>query len=470
MANATHVTAGSQLPSPEQLVRIQRRTVLVLATATILGGLGVGAALSVGALLLAEVSGNDAISGLGSAMFGAGAAVAGIPLARLAAKRGRRIALVTGSLVAMVGAAVAIFGAEIGQWVILAIGIALVGVASAVQLLSRFAAADLAQPQHRARDLSLVVWSITIGAVVGPNLLQPGEVVGELLGITALAGVFVFPIIAQLLAAIVNWVGLRPDPLLTAQAIQADLESGRHEVDAEVAAVTESLLSESAAESESTDASESAAAPAPGAHIGREVVASPRGKLPPQVPVIVAVAMAQAVMVALMAMTPLHLMHHDGTAQLVGFTLSLHIAGMYALSPLFGYLAGRIGSLNVIWLGWAVLLLSVVLAYFAGSSHTLVQVALTLLGVGWGAVTVAGASLLTEISTVAERPKWQGRSDTIMNAAGAIAGALSGVVFALGDFSFLAVTGGMIVAVGALATLQLAMKRAAGERKVVVSK
>ena len=93
----------------------QRRTLLVLSTATILGGLGVGASLSVGALLLAEVSGSDAISGLASAMFNAGAAAAGIPLARIAAKRGRRVALVGGSFVAMLGAFVAIFGTVIGQ-------------------------------------------------------------------------------------------------------------------------------------------------------------------------------------------------------------------------------------------------------------------------------------------------------------------------------------------------------------------
>ena len=101
--------------SPEQRVRVQRRTVAVLSIATILGGLGVGAALSVGALLLAEVSGNDAISGLASATFSAGAAVAGIPLARLAARRGRRRALVTGSLVAMLGSVAAILGSVVGQ-------------------------------------------------------------------------------------------------------------------------------------------------------------------------------------------------------------------------------------------------------------------------------------------------------------------------------------------------------------------
>lgn len=406
-------------PSPEEIARLQRRTLWVLSVVTVLGGLGVGATLSVGALLLAEVSGFDAISGLGSAVFNAGAALAGIPLARLAAKHGRRRALVIGSLVAMVGAVVAVSSTVVGQWWLLAIGLAMIGVASAVQLLSRFAATDLAIPEKRARDLSLVVWSITVGAVVGPNLIGPGAVVGALIGVTPLAGVFVFAVIAQLLAALTSFLGLRPDPLLTAHTLHS--AEDRHSPNS------------------------------PG-------VGSVIGDRRSQVLTVFVVAMAQAIMVALMAMTPLHLMHHAGTPEIVGITLSLHIAGMYALSPVFGILASRVGRIPVIALGWALLLVSVVIAYLAGPSHLLIQISLTLLGLGWGAVTVAGAALLTEITPAIDRPRWQGRSDTFMSAAGAVAGALSGVIFAIGDFSFLALISGLLLVLGALASIQISLR------------
>lgn len=406
-------------PSPEEIARLQRRTLWVLSVVTVLGGLGVGATLSVGALLLAEVSGFDAISGLGSAVFNAGAALAGIPLARLAAKHGRRRALVIGSLVAMVGAVVAVYSTVVGQWWLLAIGLAMIGVASAVQLLSRFAATDLAIPEKRARDLSLVVWSITVGAVVGPNLIGPGAVVGALIGVTPLAGVFVFAVIAQLLAALTSFLGLRPDPLLTAHTLHS--AEDRHSPNS------------------------------PG-------VGSVIGDRRSQVLTVFVVAMAQAIMVALMAMTPLHLMHHAGTPEIVGITLSLHIAGMYALSPVFGILASRVGRIPVIALGWALLLVSVVIAYLAGPSHLLIQISLTLLGLGWGAVTVAGAALLTEITPAIDRPRWQGRSDTFMSAAGAVAGALSGVIFAIGDFSFLALISGLLLVLGALASIQISLR------------
>ena len=430
--------------TPEDQARLQRRTVAVLAASTILGGLGAGAALSVGALLLAEVSGNDAISGLASAMFNAGAALAGIPLARLAVRRGRRRAMISGNLVAMLGALIAIFGSVIGQWWVLAIGIAMVGVASAVQLLSRFTATDLALPKNRARDLSLVVWAITVGAVVGPNLLGPGAAAGALLGLTPFAGVFVFPFVAQGLAALVVWAGLRPDPLLTARAIaerSGDLEHAEEKAESKKA--------------ESTS---------PSANLEGAGVATRT----PLLLTILAIAMAQAIMVALMAMTPLHLMHTAGTPELVGFTLSLHIAGMYALSPLFGFLAGRIGRLPTMAIGWVVLLLSIVIAFFAGPSHLLVQVAMTLVGVGWGLVTVAGAALLTELAPVAERPIWQGRSDTIMSAAGAIAGALAGVVFALGDFSYLALVSGGLLALGVVASIRVGAQKRRTNRGTAV--
>lgn len=427
--------------SPTARTRVQRRTVIVLSIATMLSGFGTGASLSVGALVLAEMSGNDAISGLASAFFNAGAAIAGIPLARIAARSGRRNALVAGSSVAVVGAVVAIAAAAVDVWPLFALGIAMVGVSSAVSLLARFAATDLAIPNNRARDLSFVVWSITVGAVVGPNLIGPGEVVGQALGILPLAGVFVFAFAAQLLAALVNWVGLRPDPLLAARLLPA--ETGPVEV------------VQAAPAQEQVNADESGSQPAAVAHGAADV-----GGVKARWLVIIAIAMAQAIMVSLMAMTPLHLMHHAGTPTIVGITLSLHIAGMYALSPVFGALAGRLGRLPVLGIGWLLLLGAVVLSYIAGPSHLLVQVALTLLGLGWSAVTVAGAALLTDLTPSAERPRWQGRSDTIMSAAGAIAGALSGFAFAYGDFSFLALITAGLLAVGVLSTVGLRARRA----------
>lgn len=420
------MSAAPALPEPPRArLALQRRTVRTLVAAQILGGLGVGATLSVGALLIARVTGNDALSGLAATMSTLGAAAAGIPLARLAVRRGRRVALASGNLIAVLGAAVVVVAAAIGLAPLLFLGIALLGVATAVQLQSRFAATDLAGPGSRARDLSIVVWATTIGAVVGPNLIGPGERIGAWLGFPELTGVFAITVAAQLAAAATVWLFLRPDPLAIS-------------------------LAERAAEDRAAAAARSLAG-TPAAEPDRE--AARRGRQL-QWLAIGMISLGHAVMVGLMAMTPLHLTHTGGSVSLVGLTISLHIAGMYALSPVFGLLAGRWGPLRVIVLGAAILLAAAGCTWFGGDSHAVIQLGLVLLGLGWSALTVAAAALLTAATPAGERTQRQGQSDTVMNLAGAAAGAAAGALFAVAGFPLVSAAAvGAIAVVLALALL-----------------
>lgn len=406
---------------------VQRRMVGVLALATILGGLGVGASLSAGALLIADITGNPALSGFGSTMNAVGAAIAGMPLARLAARRGRRVALATGNAIAVLGAVLVVVASAERWSVLLFVGLAVLGIAVAVQLQSRFAAADLALPENRARDLSLVVWSITIGAVTGPNLIGPGERLGEALGLPGLAGIFFFTIAAQIAAGLVVWIGLRPDPLLEARRL---------------AALAPQPLPGAAAD----DETESPAASAEPAR---------RGQRAAQFVAIAIIAIAHAVMVGLMAMTPLHLTHHGGSITLVGLTISLHIAGMYALSPVFGALTSKLGPIPVVLGGFGVLGIAALGTGFGGESVPVIQAALILLGIGWCMVTVAGAVLVTNLTPSADRPARQGQSDTAMNAAGAVFGAASGALFAAGGFPLVSIVAGVFIVLGAALAIRL---------------
>lgn len=415
--------------------RAQRRIVAILALSTILGGLGVGASYSAGALLIVEVTGNDALSGLSATMTALGAAAAGMPLARLAARRGRRIALATGNLCAVTGAGAVLLAAAVGSGALVLLGLAVIGIASAVQLQARFAAADLSRPGRRARDLSLVVWSITIGAVAGPNLLGPGEAVGRALGVPALAGVFVFAVAAQLLSAVAVWAGLRPDPLFAARELEAEGSAadgpGPRGSDGDGVADND---------------------PPAEARVER------RGSRD-QFLVIAVIALSHAVMVGLMAMTPLHLVEHGGSITVVGVTISLHVAGMYGLSPLAGAAAGRFGAIPVATVGIATLALAAIAAAVAGRNLLIVQVALILLGLGWCAVTVAGAALLTDLTPLPLRPRRQGQSDAAMNAAGALFGAASGVLFTAGGFPVLSLVAGAMLALAAAAIIALRRAR-----------
>jgi len=407
-------------PTTGQIAAIQRRTVGVLALGQVLGGIAFGATVSLGALLAADISGNDALSGLATASVTLGAALCAIPLARAAARFGRRLALTAGNVLALAGVAIVITAASARSFPLLLAGIILIGMGNAGNLQSRFAATDLATPEHRGRDLSVVVWSTTIGGVAGPFLLSPGEQLGQLLGMPPLTGSYVFSLIGQSLALILYLVALRPDPLLTAQRA----------------------------------AQGAASAAAIGAEKDRPVAARYA---------IFAVAGSHAVMASVMAMTPVHLAHmahgEHGTSTadvtlLVGMTIGLHVAGMYGLSPVFGILADRWGRVRVILLGQGMLVASLVTAIVAGENPIGVMVALILLGLGWSAATVAGAALLTEASVVARRPRRQGVSDSLMSLTAAAGASGAGVVltnFGYGGLGAAALV--IVVAIVALSPL-----------------
>jgi MFS family permease len=293
-----------------------------------------------------------------------------------------------------------ILSAAIGFFPLLLIALVMLGAGSATGLQARFAAVDLSGSSSRStgRDLSTVVWATTVGAVIGPNLFGPGEVLGQWLGLPEMTGPFLFTILAQFLATTVFWFGLRPDPLLIAKEI--DAAKGGTKAKTSFAAAFESLK-----------------------------------KYPVAAFALVSIALSHMVMVSVMAMTPLHLDHMGYDLVVVGFTISLHIAGMYAFAPIFGLLSDRFGKVQIVLLGQVINLAALAIAGFGSHDRTLVTLGLFLLGLGWSAATVAGSALLSETLPASEKTNVQGLSDTTMNLAGAFGGAVSGSVMAAVAFS-----------------------------------
>ena len=395
---------------------VHRRTLLALVACQVLGGLGFGATVSMGSLLFAELSGTPALSGMASTMSTLGAALVAIPLARLAQRSGRRISLGTGAGLAAAGATLTVLAAALVSLPLLFVGIAFIGMGNAANLQARFAATDLAPPERRGRDLSIVVWSTTIGAVIGPNLLEAGEAIGFQLGLPHLSGPFVLTLITQLAAVVVYLVVLRPDPLLLANEL-------------------------SLAASRSTGV-----APDEGRPRRFYLFA------------VISVACSHAVMVAIMAMTPVHLTEHGSSLTLVGITISLHVAGMFALSPVFGILADRLGRVQTVIIGQVLLALGLVATAFGSDSHLWVTVGLALVGLGWSAATIAGSALVTESTPSTLRTRNQGRNDLVMSLAGASGGALAGPVLAASGYAGLSAASGMLVLAVVVAARLLARK------------
>jgi MFS family permease len=376
--------------SPADIRAARRRGHIVLISGQALAGVGMGATLSSGALLVTQVSGSEALSGMAATGTTVGAAIAAIPLAALARRAGRAPSLATGALIAAAGAGVGLIAAVLVALPLLLLALVMIGVGTAVNLQSRFAATDLSEPGSRGRDLALVVWATTVGAVLGPNLISPADAFGRSLGLPPLSGPFLFTITAQVLAAVIYLVFLRPDPLKLAERI------GR-ERDAAGLSLVELPTSDPS-----------------GVRTG-----------------LIALALSHATMVSIMSMTPVHLVDHGATLVIVGLTISLHVAGMFGLSPVFGWLSDRVGRESVIALGQALLLAALLFVSIGGEYQGAVMAGLILLGLGWSASTVAGSALVAESAAPERRTVVQGRADLLMSASGAAGGALAGPALAL---------------------------------------
>ncbi|WP_328525843.1 MFS transporter [Kribbella sp. NBC_00359] len=385
--------------SPAEL---QRTTLRVLVASNVLGGVAVASGFAVAGLLAENISGSTSMAGLVATSTTLGAAILAVPLARLARSRGRRVSLTVGYLIATTGAVLSIVAAQLDSLALLLVAGCLFGSGSASNLQSRYAATDSADPTRVARSLSLVVWATTIGVVVGPNLTGLGGSVGTSIGILALAGPYVFSVVAFGLSLTTVWFGLRR---LHQSTPQDKLERQ------------------------------------PLAPTFRRVMAIPHARLG-----LLSIAVAHAVMVGVMSMTSVHLRHHGASLTIVGFVISGHVAGMYALSPVMGWLADRLGRIPTIGIGLATLAMAMTVAALApDGAHGLTAAALALLGLGWSACLVAGSTLLSRSVPADIRTSAQGLSDLMMGALASIAGIAAGPILAHFGFHWLAILCGLLL-------------------------
>jgi MFS family permease len=400
---------------------LQRRTLRVLVAAQVLSGLG-GSGAAAGALLALDITGSDALASLPLALLVVGSASTVIPISALSRRAGRRTGLATALAIATVGAVGVVVAGELDSFALLLAASLLFGAGNTAVMLARYAAVDLSTPDERGRAIGRVVFATTFGAVAGPNLMEPAGSVATGLGLPELTGLFLTSIAAFALAGLVLTVFLRPDPLKVA----AGFEEAPGPVEERAAAAPpvplRELLSPSAA-----------------------------------VTGLTTVVVANFVMVAVMAMAPVHMQHHGHGLQFVGLVISLHIAGMFAPSPVTGWLTDRIGPLAVAGGGAALLIVAGVLSAASGAEASTFALGLALLGVGWNASLIAGSALLASAVPVAQRPRVEGAGELSMGVAAASATAIAGPVVGIAGYAALAAAGA--VAAATLAPFLVAVAR-----------
>ena len=396
--------------------QLQQKVIRTLATAQVLNGLGVAGTVAAGSLLVSSVSNSETLAGLAQTSSVLGAAALALPLARLTQIGGRRLALSMGLILGVIGSLLVISGGLNKNLYLILLGTFLVGAASASGYQARFAAIDLATSQRSSQQLSFVVWGSTIGAVAGPNLMQPSGDLARKLGFPELVGPYFISAITLTLAAAVILIFLRPDPYLTANKLSSEKQKQ----------ITNKLALKHIL----------------GNKLARFAIA--------------AITVGHVAMVSVMVMTPIHMAHVDVTLRIIGIVISIHVLGMYAFSPVVGLVSDRIGGVATIKIGLATLLISSVIAGTSPAGDAIrLGVGLFLLGLGWSCTLIAGSTLLSQSVELNFKSASQGASDLVMNLAGAGGGAVAGVIIATLSYGWLCLIASIPVAYLALTSLKL---------------
>jgi len=399
------VSAPSAALSAAARARLQRKTLVTVLLSQACGGAGLTAGIAVGALIAQDMLATEALSGLPTALFTLGAALTAFLLGRATQRTGRRSALATGFMIGGLGAIGVVVATQLDSPVLLLASLFVYGAGTATNLQTRYAGTDLAPKNRKGTAISIAMVATTIGAVAGPNLIEPLGRLAETLGLPALSGPFLLAAVAYLSAGLILLIRLRPDPYVVAQQL------------------------------ETQEAPEATTADTPGV-------------VPPKRLVVVGaltLVVSQVVMVGIMTMTPVHMRAHEHSMGAVGLVIGLHVAAMWLPSLVTGPLVDRIGPRITAPLGGGILLASGLTAALApGDSLGALILALVLLGLGWNIGLVSGSTLVVHGTDPKTRAGTQGSIDVWYQIFGAGAGIFSGVLMSTAGFGMLTIAGGLL--------------------------
>ncbi|MFJ7889158.1 MFS transporter [Lysinibacillus xylanilyticus] len=408
MLGKAQETMDTYIDSPEKLKSLYKRVLIVVSLSQVFGGAGLAAGITVGALLAQQMLGTDAYAGVPSALFTLGSAGAALIVGKLSQRYGRRTGLSTGFFVGGLGAIGVVIAAITNSVILLFASLFIYGAGTASNLQARYAGTDLANNKQRAKAISTTMVMTTFGAVAGPNLVEVMGKVAVSIGVPSLAGPFILSATAFILAGLVLFIMLRPDPLEIAKMIEADRRENEYGNKTE-------YLSEKAINKR-------------GLTVGATVM-----------------VLTQIVMVAIMTMTPVHMKHHGHGLSEVGIVIGFHVGSMYLPSLVTGVLVDKIGRTAMSIASGVTLLCAGLLAAFAPSdSMVLLIVALSLLGLGWNFGLISGTAQIVDSTEPSTRAKTQGKIDVLVALAGASGGALSGMVVANASYATLSLAGGLL--------------------------
>jgi MFS family permease len=349
--------------------------------------------------------GNEAIAGIPSALGLAGRAAFAFPLGWFMDRAGRRPGLAIGYLAGAVGALMGILALWWASLFFFLVAMTVIGMGRAASDQSRFVAAEVHVASRRARAIGLVVFAGTVGALGAPPLVSLSSQAARALGQSEYVGTLLAAGLLTAFASLVSFIFLRPEPQTLGKILLAR---------------------------------ERAAAPADAPILDRsmrEIFSDSRVQL-----ALVAMLIGQAVMVLLMVIIPLHMAHHDHDLGSISWVLLAHTLGMFGLSSFTGSLIDRFGRMQMIMVGALILIVASLVSPIS-TDIPMLALSMFLIGLGWNYCFIAGSSLFADATSSAKRGRAQGLGEAISSTASGGASLLAGVIFGLGDFVWVAITG-----------------------------
>ena len=380
-----------------ELAPVRRRLAYVLFSGSVLAWLAFVATLTVATVAARSLSGSTMLAGLPLAAGALGQALGTNVFGRLSARYGRRFIMVTGPPTSACGAALELLGVTAGRYWLLVGGAILMGGGVGAIHLARYAAAELAEVSERGKAMGVLVWSATIGSVVGANLVDwVGGLTQDRLG-TPYGGAFLLATVAFFLSWMIFWVGLRPDP--SRVAVTSGIRPGQ------------------------------------GGTVGAAL------RLPAVQISVLALLSAQGAMVLVMTATPLRVEDGGYGLDAVGMVLSVHAVGMFAFAPLVGRLADRLGRLPMLGMGMSLTVVALLLSGTARDDGLFaLAMGLFVLGLGWSCSFIAASSMLFASAPPDVRQVVEGWADSAVWTMVMVGSVGSGVLMGTVGFSWLSLT------------------------------
>jgi len=385
------------------LERTAQKITWVLFATQSLTSAGFIAAATINPILGAKLASNLSLATLPTAAYLLSGALSASAWGYLMDRMGRRNSIALGLVIGVLGNGLVLAAIQSSSFLMVTIGLMMMGTTNAAVQLGRFAAAEVNPPSQRGRAISLVVLGGVIGTVLSRVLAVPVSNFAVGIGMDELSGAYITTLALFAIAFFLVFIGLRPDPrevaLEVAKQFPPSIPHG------ETRSIPEIL------------------------------------RQPAATTAVVAMILGQVVMVAIMVITSLHMEDHQHNRGDIYTVISGHTFGMFAPSIISGWLLDKWGRGKMILFGASTLLLACITAPLSPDVLPL-ALSLFLLGVGWNFCFVGGSTLLADQLSPAERSRTQGFSDLLIGLASAAASLSSGFIFAASNYTIISIVAG----------------------------